>query len=106
MLFRSSNLKTKLNLETQEDKQKLLSARISNLTSERIEVRIPKSNDSMFEDCDDFIKTYRNIVESGILELENFGIVPINCYIEVRKITDDFRKNISKINGAIIMAGQ
>jgi len=101
-----SNLKTKLNLETQEDKQKLLSARISNLTSERIEVRIPKSNDSMFEDCDDFIKTYRNIVESGILELENFGIVPINCYIEVRKITNDFRKNISEINGAIIVAGR
>jgi len=97
------NLKRKLELESQIDKQKLLAARISNLTSERVEVRIPKDNKEMFEDCDDFIKTYRNIVESGIIELKNFGAIPINCYINAGKITDDFKENISKISGAIIL---
>ena len=64
-------LKNKLVKEKQEDKQKIIAKRISNLTSEVLEVRIPESKHYVYEDCDDFIKTYKNIIKSGLVSVSN-----------------------------------
>ena len=98
-----SKLKLSLEKEQQEDKQKIIARRISNLTSERIEVRIPESKLYMHEDCDDFIKTYRNIIESGLVHLKGFGALPVNCYHVAREVTNVFKQNVESIGCAICL---
>ena len=97
------NLKNTLKNEKIDDKQKILARRISNLTSERIEVRIPESKPHIQEDCDDFIKTYRNIIESGLISLKGFGMLPINCYHIAKEVTNVFKQNVESIGCAICL---
>jgi len=97
------NLKIKLSQECHEDKQLILAKRISNLTSETIEIRIPESKNFIYEDCDDFIKTYKNIIESGLVHLDGFGMIPMNCYQAAKEVTNVFKRNIESIGCAICL---